>query len=131
MRAEGDTVRGAFAPVKFCSKSSTRSQTLIQSCPLPPSVLVPCSALVLWHVWYESTYSSTSWPNQKARHRRPRLGSPDVPPERDVLALAEHQRTQPAACGDAEPLRFALPAAIEEAATYQKRPAPGRVRASR
>ena len=45
------------------------------------------------------------------------------------MAFAKHLRAQPAACGDAEPVRLALAAAIEEAATYQKRPIPGRVRA--
>ena len=43
------------------------------------------------------------------------------------MALKEHLRAQPAAGGDAEPVRLALTATIEKAATYQKRPTPRRV----
>ena len=52
-----------------------------------------------------------------------------MPPEWAVVALAEQLRAQPAAGGDAEPVCLALAAAIEKAATYQKRPIPRRVRA--
>ena len=42
------------------------------------------------------------------------------------MALAKHLRAQPAAGGDAEPLRLALP--WRKTTTYQKRPTPRRVR---
>ena len=87
----------------------------------------PRSALVRWHVWHERTYSATptSWLTQKARGstRYPVFGPPKVPPERAVMAVAEHLRAQPAAGGDAEAVRSALSAAEEEATTHQKRPA--------
>ena len=61
-------------------------------------------------------------PQGEAPHQRPRLGSPKVPPERAVVELAEHLDAQSA-------VRLALAAAIEKAATYQKRPTPRRGRA--
>ena len=38
------------------------------------------------------------------------------------MALAEHLLEQPAAGGDAEAVRSALPAAVEKATTHKKRP---------
>ena len=40
--------------------------------------------------------------------------------------MAKHLRAQPAAGGNAEAVRLALPTTIQEAATHQKRPAFGR-----
>ena len=77
------------------------------------------------------------------RRRRPspprgRHAAPATPswlarsPCRAVVALAEHLHALPAAGGDAEPVRLALAAAIEEATTYQKLPPQGMfVRSSR
>ena len=59
-------------------------------------------------------------PEGEAPHQRPRLGPPEVSPERAVAALAESLRVQSAAGEDAEPVRRALAAAIEEAATYYR-----------
>ena len=55
-------------------------------------------------------------PEGEAPHQRPRLGAPKMPSERAVMAVAEHLRAQPAG-GDAEAIRSALSAAVEEAAT--------------
>ena len=63
-------------------------------------------------------------PEGGAPHQRARLS---LSHKRAVAALAEHLRKQSAASGDAEPVRLALAAAQEEAATYQKCPAPGRI----
>ena len=46
-----------------------------------------------------------------------------MPTERAIMAVAEHLCAQPAAGGGAEAIRSTLSAAIEEAATHQKRPA--------
>ncbi len=82
-----------------------------------------CSALVRRHVWHERTCSATltSLPTQKARRRtsNPVLARPKFPPERAVVALAEHLRTQPTACGDTDAVRLTLPAAVQQAATHQ------------
>ena len=63
----------------------------------------------------------------QAQHQRPRLGAPKMPPERAVMAVAEHLCPPPAA-GTARRLRgcrgvhSALSAAVKEAATHQKLP---------
>ena len=62
-------------------------------------------------------------PEGEAPHQRPRLGAPKVPPERAVIAVAEHLCAQPAAGGDAEAVRSARSATLEEAVTHQKRSA--------
>ena len=40
-------------------------------------------------------------PDGEAANQRPRLGPPEVPPERPVVALAEHLRPQTPPSGDA------------------------------
>jgi len=62
-------------------------------------------------------------PKGEAAHQRPRLGPPEVSPERAIVALAKNLRAQPAAGGDAEAVRLTLPAAVQEAATHQECPA--------
>ena len=62
-------------------------------------------------------------PESEAAYQRPRLGPPEVSPERAVVALAEHLCAQPSAGGDAEAVRLTLPAAVQQAATHQERPA--------
>ena len=52
-------------------------------------------------------------PKGEATHQRPRLGAPEVSPERAVVALAENLRAQPTAGGDAEAVRRTLPTAVE------------------
>ena len=66
-------------------------------------------------------------PEGKATNQRPRLGPPEVPAEWAVVALAEHLRPEPTACGNAEAVRLALPAAVQETATHQKGTTFGRV----
>ena len=61
-------------------------------------------------------------PESEAAHQRPRLGPPEVSPERAVVALAEHLCAQPTAGRDAEAVRLTLPAAVQQAAAYQERP---------
>ena len=48
-------------------------------------------------------------PEGEARHQGPRLGSPEVPIERAVVALAEHLRAEPAAGEDAEAMASPCP----------------------
>ena len=59
-------------------------------------------------------------PEGKAPHQQPRLGAPKM---RAVMAVAEHLCAQPAAGGDAEAVRSARSATLEEAVTHQKRSA--------
>ncbi len=54
-------------------------------------------------------------PEGQAPHQRPRLGAPEVSPERAIVALAKHLSTQPSACRNIEAVRLALPATIQKA----------------
>ena len=54
-------------------------------------------------------------PEGEAAYQRPRLGASEVPPERPVMAT-QYLRAQSAAGGDAEAIRLALPAAIQQPA---------------
>ena len=62
-------------------------------------------------------------PKGEAPYQRSCFGAPEVSPERAVVALAEHLRPQPATGGDAESVSLALPAAVQQAAAHQERPA--------
>jgi hypothetical protein len=62
-------------------------------------------------------------PKGEAPYQRSCFGAPEVSPERSVVALAEHLRPQPATGGGAESVSLALPAAVQQAAAHQERPA--------
>ena len=62
-------------------------------------------------------------PQGEVPHQRPRLSPPEVPLDWAVMAVAGHMGAQPAAGGDAEAVRSALFAAVEEATPHKKRPA--------
>ena len=60
-------------------------------------------------------------PEGQAWHPRPRHSAAYVPPERVVVTLAEHLRTQPAALWDAQPVSSALAPPVQQAAPHHKR----------
>ena len=62
-------------------------------------------------------------PEGKATNQRSRLGPPEVPPDRPIVALAQHLSPQAPARGDAQPVHCALAPPIQQAAPYQKRAA--------
>ena len=66
-----------------------------------------------------------AYPEGEAANQGPRLRSSEVAPKWSVVAVVEHLRTQAAAGGSqyAEAVSLALPAPIQEAATYEERPA--------
>ena len=72
-------------------------------------------------------------PEGEPANQRPRLGPPEMPPQRSVVALAQHLRPQVAACGDAQPVRRPLTPSVQQAAPHQERTAgrdPGGVKDS-
>jgi hypothetical protein len=62
-------------------------------------------------------------PKGEVAYQRSYFGAPEVSPERAVVALVEHLRQQSATGGDAESVSLALPAALQQAAAHQERPA--------
>ena len=62
-------------------------------------------------------------PEGEAPYQRPRLGAPEVSTKWPVMALAKHLCPQSAAGGDAEAVKLALPATVQEAAAHQERTA--------
>ena len=64
-----------------------------------------------------------TYPEGKAMNQRACLGPPEVPPNRPIVALAQHLSPQAPARGDAQPVRCALAPPIQQAAQHQKRAA--------
>jgi hypothetical protein len=62
-------------------------------------------------------------PEGQAPNQQACLAPAEVSAKWAVMALAHHLRTQPATHWDAEPVRFALPPPVKQAAPHQKRPA--------
>jgi hypothetical protein len=62
-------------------------------------------------------------PEGTATNQRSRLGPPEVPPDRPIVALAQHLSPQAPARGDAQPVRCALAPPIQQAAPHQERAA--------